>query len=354
MTHQFNGGTHEQVLKRCNGTSLWWVVALSFVTACAGSEPPADTAQSEDAEALRTAEAPRPDTAQIVCPIAGDRIGNYSTTAEVSKLMQCVRYGHTDAALDLIEGGVDLTYSTRIGTTAMTWAIEAGDTAVFHALRDRGVPFAPTGALRTPVLASPIQRGDVAMVRLLLEAGVDANEPGFEGQPPLSMAAGTGDTALVNLLLANGADIGVDPRDEFSGGPPLVEATDRVMIDFLLEAGADIDRPEWYHSESLLWRVVCGRQEYGTPSERLDLAQHIIDLGAQVDRRDAGAFTGDPDDGQTPLICAARASDGAMVRLLIDNGANVNASRFATTVLEFGREAGDSTVVRLLQAAGAR
>ena len=353
MSDQFDGRTREQLLKRHNGTSLWWVVVLSVVAGCAGSEPPANADQSDDDAGGRTGARPRPDTAQIACPIADDRIGNYSRTAEVSKLMQCVRYGHTDAALALIEGGADLTYRTSIRTDAMSWAVEAGDTAVFHALRDRGVPLSPVGAQRMPLLSYPIQQGDLEMVRLLLEAGADPNEPGIGGQPPLSMAAGTGDTAVASLLLAHGADVGVDPRDEFAGGPPLVEATDRVMIDFLLDAGADIDQPEWYHDQTLLWRVVCGRREYGSASERLDLARRLIARGAQVDARDAGAFTGEPDDGQTPLICAVRANDVDMVRLLIDSGANVNATRFGTTLLELGREAGDSTVVRLLQAAGA-
>ena len=355
LSDQLDGRTHEQVLKRRNGTSVWWVVALSVVAGCAGSEPPANADQSEDGVGRRTAGPPRLDTAQIVCPIADDRIGNYSRTAEVSKLMQCVRYGHTDAALALIEGGADLTYSTRTGTSAMSWAVQAGDTAVFHALRDHGVPLSPVGAMRAPLLYYPIQQGDLEMVRLLLEAGADANASARGGgQPVLSMAAGTGDTAFVRLLLAHGADVGVDPRGEFGGGPPLVEATNRVMIDFLLEAGADINQPEWYHDQTLLWRVVCGRKEYGSASERLDLARHIIARGAQVDPRDAGGFTGAPDDGQTPLICAVRANNVAMVRLLIDNGANVNARWAEKTVLELGREAGDSTVVRLLRAAGAR
>lgn len=257
--------------------------------------------------------------------------------------MQCIRYGHVDKALALITQGVDLEYRTSISTTAMSWAIQAGDTAVFHALRDHGVPLSPGNTL----LYYPIQQGDLGMLRLLLEAGADANEPGIGGQPPLSTAAGTGDTALVRLLLAHGADIGVDPRDEFAGGPPLVEATDRVMVEFLLEAGADIDQPEWYHGQTLLWRVVCGRTEYWSASERLDLARHIIARGAQVDTRES-------DDGQTPLICAVRANNAGMVRLLVDNGGNVNARWAGATLVELGREAGDSTVVRLLRAAGAQ
>ena len=298
----------------------------------------------EDGELSGTNSPPVRNLTDVDCSVGEDRVLNYSTTAEVSELMQCIRYGHVDKALALIEGGADLTYSTNIGTTAMSWAIQAGDTAVFQALRDRGVP---PSAGSTPLLYYPVQQGDLGMVRLLLDAGANANEPGLGGQPPLSTAAGTGDTALVRLLLAHGADIGVDPRNEFAGGPPLVEATDRVMIDFLLDAGADINQPEWYHNQTLLWRVVCGRTEYWSASERLDLARHIIARGAQVDTRES-------DDGQTPLICAVRANNAGMVRLLVDNGGNVNARWAGATLVELGREAGDSIVVRLLRAAGAQ
>ncbi len=83
--------------------------------------------------------------------------------------------------------------------------------------------------------------------------------------------------------------------------------------------------------------------------ERLDLARHVIARGAQVDPLDAGGFSGRPDDGQTPLICAVRASDVGMVEMLLEHGANADIVQFGRTLLEIAREQGNADVTVLLE-----
>ena len=292
------------------------------------------------------------DLVDVDCSVGEDRILNYSTTAEVSELMQCIRYGHVDKALALIAQGVDLEYRTSIRAHAFSWAVEAEDTTIVRALLERGVPLNP-GPGGMPLLGIALDRGNRALVEMLLEAGADPTEDdGLSGSPLISSAAGTGDTVIARLLLDRGADVNADPHDEFSGGPPLVEAGSVAMIEFLLRRGGDINLPEWYHNESILWRVVCRSESRFDPgTDPVALAQLLIEQGADVEVRDAGSFGGRPDDGQTPLICAVRAGDMRMVEMLLQHGANADVLQGGRSLLEIAREEGNADVTVLVERA---
>jgi ankyrin repeat protein len=75
--------------------------------------------------------------------------------------------------------------------------------------------------------------------------------------------------------------------------------------------------------------------------------QQLLDGGANVNERDEG-------DEQTPLMWAAQVKDTALVRILLERGAAVNAQDdFGKTALMFAVEKDDADIIKLLLRHGA-
>jgi ankyrin repeat protein len=143
-----------------------------------------------------------------------------------------------------------------------------------------------------------IRNDDLALRRLVAETGPNAS--GARGVTPLMYAAMYGTPAQVSLLLGAGAD--VNARNEFNGTALICAAGDPVKSRLLVEHGADVNA-----------------------------------------RSDAG---------QTPLGVAVRGGgNGALVRLLLDNGADARGNR--QSVLLKAASTGDVEIMRLLLDHGA-
>lgn len=151
--------------------------------------------------------------------------------------------------------------------------------------------------------------GSLESMRLLLEAGADPNVPNNFDATPLMWCAG--DAAKVRLLLSKGAK--VDARSKLGRTPLLIAAYNDGAIEaagLLLEKGADVNARDKTGTSVLALAAAANN---------LELARILIAKGANVNNVDELGFT--------PLINAAGNGDhnAEMVKLLIENGAQVNA-----------------------------
>lgn len=151
--------------------------------------------------------------------------------------------------------------------------------------------------------------GSVESMRLLLEAGADPNTPNNFDATPLMWCAG--DAAKVRLLLSKGAK--VEARSKLGRTPLMIAAYNDGAIEtagLLLEKGADVNARDKGGASVL---------ELAAAANNIELARILIAKGANVNNVDQGGFT--------PLINAAGNGDhnAAMVKLLIEHGAQVNA-----------------------------
>ena len=163
--------------------------------------------------------------------------------------------------------------------------------------------------LATAPLVDAVKSGDTAAAVALLATGADANAAEADGTTALHWAVHRGDVELVRRLLRAGARVNV--KNEY-GATPMSEAAviaDPAMIEALLAAGADVESPNADGQTALM---VVAR------TSRVDAARLLLQRGANVNASEQWR-------GQTALMWAVAQKQPAMVAALIAAGADVNA-----------------------------
>jgi uncharacterized protein len=158
-------------------------------------------------------------------------------------------------------------------------------------------------------LVDAARRDDRSAVLAELGRGADAKLKAPDGTTALHWAVYHDDVELVTRLLEAGADPNVANDD---GATPLGEAAvaaNATVIDALLEAGAD---PNAVTKDGETPLMVLAR------SNNVEAAQLLIERGADVNTKEAWRE-------QTALIWAAAQEQPAMVKLLLEHGAEPNA-----------------------------
>jgi ankyrin repeat protein len=242
--------------------------------------------------------------------------------------------GHTDVVAALIEAGAEVDVAGKKGTPLQR-AAQKGHHEVLVKLIEAGAELQP--ALRHIVWAATSAPPHI--VKRLLEAGANPNFETYAGTP-LYVASKLGRLEIVELLLEHGAD-----RDTGSiVGNPLsaaVEAGHAEIVRVLLRAGAKL--PLAYQRKPLL-HLAADRAD----SKVLDA---LLEGGDEIDRR--GSLTTELTRA-TALIVAAARGHAAIVRRLLDRGADKDAvDDSGWTALRHAKDAGHEEVVEILRGAGA-
>ncbi len=194
------------------------------------------------------------------------------------------------------------------GTTALHWAARHDDLATAKSLIKAGADVKATNRYGVTPINLAAMNGSAAMIRLLLDAGVDPNSANPGGETALMTAARTGKVDAVTLLLDRGAN--VNAKDTVHGQTALMWAVlenHADMVNLLLTRGADVNA----HTN-----VTITKGEYVPARPAAASGNGII--------RQRALPT--PNGGMTPLLFAIRDGNVAMMRLVLDRGADVNLS----------------------------
>jgi ankyrin repeat protein len=261
---------------------------------------------------------------------------------------------HTQILELLLDAGADVESPNGDGMTALLAVARTGNVEAAKLLLERGanVDAREKFGGQTPVMWAAARRHP-DMIALLADHGADLNVASThrdyqrritaEGRPksldsggftPLLYAARENCLKCVDVLLEKGADIDLPDPD---GVSPLHLAVMNANWDVakrLIEAGADVNQWDIFGEAPLFTAVGNytrrdgGRGSIDPPNqtEGIAIVNLLLDRGAnpnmQLFFRPANVRGSTNLRGSTPLIRAASAGDLAMVKLLLEKGAD--------------------------------
>ena len=204
----------------------------------------------------------------------GADVNGRETRREQTALMWAVEQAHPEVARALIEGGADVHARSRSGFTPLLFAAQQGDLDSVETLLAAGVDVNETSPRWGSALVAAASRGHEDLSLILLGKGADPNA-----------ADGDGITALHYALLEGLAAMG-SAAEHLGTNAHLYRPNMRELVKALLARGAD-------------------------PNAQLRATRIQGSGGARVSMA-----------GTTPLLAASTAADVALVRLLIEKGAD--------------------------------
>jgi ankyrin repeat protein len=292
------------------------------------------------------------------------------------RVFAAARAGDAETVRRAFEGGFDPSFTDDDGRTIHQIGKAGGNETIellardFQARRDR--PPALEQAVNAILDAAAKGRADE--LGQLLDAHldlIDARGGNFWGRTALHMAAWRNRAACVRLLLDRGADVRIrDYGDNAYALHFAADAADLDVIALFVEAGSDVVGEGDDHEVGVLGWATCFARV------REDVAAYLLAHGARLNLWSAIALNREDDvrgfiardssllsarmsrneHHRTPLHHAAAKSRPRMVRLLLDLGADPNASDAigATALTTASHEHADPAIVTMLLAAGAK
>ena len=231
----------------------------------------------------------------------------------------------------LLKKGADVNAANKRKSTPLFWAIH--DEAKVRLLLARGADSnAHTTDGRSMIYqAASMENG--AVLRLLLEKGADVEAKTLTGMTPLMAASARANLDMMRLLIAHKADV---KARNAAGATALMMASATGSADavrMLLEKGADVNVRNKRNESALADAATAGVAE---------TVKLLLDRGAEVNVQDIR--------GYSPLLYAAGSDTmpAAVVRMLLEKGADTKAKGDGETASELAVKRGDSEVARLL------
>jgi ankyrin repeat protein len=166
-----------------------------------------------------------------------------------------------------------------------------------------------TSADRGRELLEAVKAAETERALVLLDGVREVDHPEPDGMTPLHYAVLNNDLTVTQALLRAGADVNARTRYEVSPIYLAAQNGSAEMTRLLLDNGANAN--EVYREGE---RVLHTAARTGNP----DTVKVLLDAGAEIDAREEW-------HGQTALMWAVAQQHAALVPLLVERGANVNA-----------------------------
>jgi ankyrin repeat protein len=205
-------------------------------------------------------------------------------------------------------------------------------------------PMAPPSKNLEETLIEAVDGGDLAVARTMLEQGAKADARNDRGWTPLMIAAMAGRVDMAKLLVEKGADVNARSTSK-TGSTVLCFATESdnpELLALLVDHGADVNG----RSRNLMSPLYNAATK-----QKKAAASYLISHGARLDEL---GFLNEVGERFTPLMGAGLMGDREMAKLLLDHGANVEATnRLGDTALKLSAKKPYPDIVKLLIERGA-
>lgn len=237
-----------------------------------------------------------------------------------SPLADAVEKQNWKLAGQLLERDADVNAAQVDGMTALHWAVFHDKVELTKQLVSAGADVKARNRYGVPVLYAGCQNGNKEIVELLLTKGADPNAALPGGETPLMTASRTGMPGPVKALLAHGATLDAKDRKDQTAMMWAAAEGNVEAVDILIEAGADYRTPLKSGFTPLFFAVREGRAE--VVLRLLDADLDVNDT-MQIERKSGNS----PSNGTTPLILAVENGHFELAAKLLELGADPNEKR---------------------------
>ncbi len=287
---------------------------------------------------------------------------------------------HNDLATAkrLITAHADVSATNRYGVKPLSLACTTGNTELVELLLQAGADPNTTLTGGESALMTAARTGQVGPVRTLLARKANVNAKESHGQTALHWAAAEGHAAVMQLLIQAGADFKTPLPSGFTPLFFAVREGHRDAVQVLLRAGIDVKEVmQTQRTGGKAPRKGTSPLLLAVESAHFALAVDVLKAGADPNDQRSGYSalhaltwvrkpnTGDGPDGDPPPLGSGAMSDLQFVRELVTRGGNVNVrlksgdsgrgklSEIGATPFLFASHTADLALIRLLVELGA-
>ena len=316
----------------------------------AGADPDAATPEGETA-VMTVARTGRADAMRLLLDRGADPNRSEGWRGQTA-LMWASAENNLAAAEALLAGGADVHARSTGGFSPLMFAVRAGYLDMTGLLVEAGASAEETLFDGTSALVLAAKNGHYELGAYLLDAGADPDADdqgwtalhevkwtrrpnlGFNNPPPI-VTGSMSDLEFIRKLAAHGADLDArmtkEPQNRYRnvlnriGSTPFLlaaKAADVEMMRVLVELGADPLLPNEDGTTPLMVAAGVGiwavGESPGTNEEALEAVHYALELGGDVTTID--------DNGDTALHGAIIRGSEPLVRFLLDQGADIEAT----------------------------
>ncbi|KAK3902442.1 ankyrin repeat-containing domain protein [Staphylotrichum tortipilum] len=280
--------------------------------------------------------AKRDDLAALTSLLAAGADANQPDANDQTPLHHAARSGSEACVIKLLSGGASARAEDARLLTPLHCAAEQGNRIVVRELLRPGTArlnARASGTGATP-LHLAVRAGNLVAVELLLGAGAHVDGADAVGRVPLSYVSSP---EMVRLLVRYGADVSVAGGGRTALHWAVEDQKDKAVVSELLDVGLRVSTANPAGRNAL--HVAVAAQSYDIVEVLLSSDSSVIDVPVRGDG-----------ESRTALHIATEKGDERMVRLLLDRGAQ---ARFAKSPpLNMAVAAGQLELVKLLHEQG--
>jgi len=321
----------------------WWDVDSALLLVSHGGDIHLRTQKYPHSPLFDTVVHGNPAMAEALVTKAGD-----TKAAKWAPLHAAAASGDRQAVEDLLAKGADVNAKSELGASALHTAAVYGHKQIAELLIEKGADVNATAERSLwdegmTALHGSCIKGQKGVAELLIARGADVNAKTKNGYTPLHIAATGGHKDVAEVLIAKGAD--VNAKDNY-GRPPLSLAKNRSrteVVELLRKYGAKDESSAGANSAKPTKSLHQAAADGDIEQVKL-LIRNGADVNATVGKR-----------AKTPLIDAVSYGHADIVEVLLANGAKVDmADNLGRTPLIHALVTRDSIeTVRALISAGA-
>ena len=229
------------------------------------------------------------------------------------RLVQAAAQADVQLVRQLLAGRADVNAADGNGTSPLHWAVWADDPATVDELVRAGASVTAVNAFGVTPIYTAAERGNATIIRRLIASGAKANGTDRSGDTILMAAVRSGSLDAVTALVEAGADVNAaDPQLGHTVLMWAVRSDSASIARLLLARGASLEARTRTGAKPAARPPGAGGGSHGVGIVR----SGVPPQGEQLPTP----------GGMTPLLFAARDGSLEAARVLIDAGANLNAT----------------------------